>query len=234
MGISMINICIGYEKNQSVAFHVLCDSIIKRSSLPVRICPVNLGNLKSIFNRPIDPQQSTEFAFSRFISNVLFPGEWVIYMDCDMLCMTDIAKLWNLRDENKHVMIVQHSSRDWTKNGTLFTKFKNQRQYNYPCKNWSSLMLLNGTHYTINSLRYTMLQDAESQSGEFLHQFKWVKPDKLGTLPPEWNYLVGYDNSIDITPSIIHYTLGGPWFEEFKNCEFAHEWHNEYKDMLQL
>lgn len=224
-----INICIGYEKCQSVAFHVLCHSIIKRSSTPVRICPINLDNIKTIFNRPIDPQQSTEFAFSRFLTPVFFPGEWVIFMDCDMLCLEDITKLWNLRNEDKHVMVVQHDNRDWTKNGTLFTKFKNNRQYNYPRKNWSSLMLLNG-----RSSDYPLLSkdNMETQSGDFLHQFKWVRLEKLGKLPPEWNYLAEYDNSIDTTPAMIHYTLGGPWLEEYKHCEFAYEWGAEYRDMI--
>ena len=31
---------------------------------------------------------------------------WAIFMDCDMLCMTDINRLWSLRDENKRYYVL--------------------------------------------------------------------------------------------------------------------------------
>ena len=34
---------------------------------------------------------------------------WAIFMDCDMLCQDDIAKLWNQRDEKYSVMCVKHN-----------------------------------------------------------------------------------------------------------------------------
>jgi hypothetical protein len=30
----------------------------------------------------------------------------------------------------------------------------------------------------------------------------------------------------------VHYTLGGPYFEEFRNCEYAEEWRKEHERML--
>ena len=33
---------------------------------------------------------------------------WAIFMDFDMLCRSDIAELWALRDEHYAVMCVQH------------------------------------------------------------------------------------------------------------------------------
>jgi hypothetical protein len=44
---------------------------------------------------------------------------------------------------------------------------------------------------------------------------------------------VGYDApSRDV--SIVHYTLGGPYFTEYRNCEFADDWRRERDEMLKV
>ncbi|KAF2922437.1 hypothetical protein DAI22_07g113500 [Oryza sativa Japonica Group] len=51
-------------------------------------------------------------------------------------------------------------------------------------------------------------------------------------VPFVWNFLVGH-NRVDpadtagTAPRAIHYTSGGPWFEQYKNCEFAELWVQE-------
>jgi hypothetical protein len=30
----------------------------------------------------------------------------------------------------------------------------------------------------------------------------------------------------------LHYTEGGPWFENYRNCEFHTEWKQELQDMM--
>jgi hypothetical protein len=56
-----------------------------------------------------------------------------------------------------------------------------------------------------------------------LHRLNWTKNDLIGELPREWNHLVGeYDPNPDA--KIVHHTLGGPWFNETKDAEYAHEW----------
>ena len=47
----MIRIFVGYDNRIPVAFHALAHSITRRSSLPVTICPINLTNVKNIFNQ---------------------------------------------------------------------------------------------------------------------------------------------------------------------------------------
>lgn len=32
-------------------------------------------------------------------------------------------------------------------------------------------------------------------------------------------------------PKAIHYTCGGPWFEAYKNCEFADIWLKELEEL---
>jgi hypothetical protein len=58
----------------------------------------------------------------------------------------------------------------------------------------------------------------------FLHRFQWLKDSNIGSLDIGWNYLEGwyppnYDNL-----KAIHYTLGGPWFEHKRDCDFAELW----------
>jgi hypothetical protein len=65
-----------------------------------------------------------------------------------------------------------------------------------------------------------------------LHQFKWLVGDEeIGALPQQWNHLVGYDPR-RASASLIHFTLGGPYFREYETCEYATEWFAERDRML--
>ncbi len=61
-------------------------------------------------------------------------------------------------------------------------------------------------------------------TGLQLHQFKWLESDELiGALPQTWNWLVNeYDYNADA--NLVHFTDGGPYFEEYKNDDFSDEW----------
>ena len=135
----MIRIFIGYDPREAVAFNVLSHSINVRSSQPIAITPINLAQLKAKMWRTRANLQSTEFSFSRFLTPYLcnFEG-WAIFMDCDMLVLDDISKLWNLRDEKYTLQCVKHRHVPEEK-----IKFLNQTQTIYEKKNWSSVMLLN-------------------------------------------------------------------------------------------
>ena len=67
-----------------------------------------------------------------------------------------------------------------------------------------------------------------TESGKFLHRFSWLNDSDIGTLPPIYNWLVGwYQEPKDGTPKILHYTEGGPWFENYRDCEYADVWKKE-------
>ena len=105
----MIRIFIGYDEGEKIAFHVLSESIRRLSSEPVSIVPLDLNTIRNHFKRDKQDNQSTEFAFSRFMVPYLSNYEgWSIFMDCDMMVRTDINTLWNMRDDNYAVMCVQH------------------------------------------------------------------------------------------------------------------------------
>jgi hypothetical protein len=139
-----------------------------------------------------------------------------------MLVLDDVAKLWALRDERYAVMVVKHDHRPRES-----VKFLGQPQTAYPKKNWSSVMLFNNARCRVLTPEYV-----NTATGLELHQFKWLPDEALiGALPGRWNHLVGYDPpSRDV--SLVHYTLGGPYFEEYRNCEYAEEWRRERDRML--
>jgi len=221
----MIPVFIGYDPRETVAFHVLSHSIHARASAPVCIAPLMLSQLGAVLTRERHSLQSTDFSFSRFLTPYLscYSG-WSVFMDCDMLMLADIAALWALRDERYAVMVVKH---EHVPKET--TKFLGEPQSKYEKKNWSSVMLFNNERCRALTPEYV-----NRATGLELHQFKWLESDDLiGALPRRWNHLVGYDAP---TPnaSLVHYTLGGPYFSEYKNCEYSREWFAERDDMLRV
>ena len=70
------------------------------------------------------------------------------------------------------------------------------------------------------------------ETGLFLHQFKWLESDsQIGEIPNTWNYLVGEPIPRPERPQLVHYTLGGPYFEKYADCEFADDWRAELARM---
>jgi lipopolysaccharide biosynthesis glycosyltransferase len=221
----VIRIFIGYDPREAVAFNVLSHSIQVRSSQPVAITPINLSQLKAQMWRGRAGLQSTEFSFSRFLTPYLcnYDG-WAIFMDCDMLVLDDIAKLWDFRDDKFTVQCVKHNHVPKEK-----TKFLNQPQTVYEKKNWSSVMLLNCNKCTILTPKYV-----NTASGLELHCFRWLSDEnQIGAIPHSWNHLVDYDPAKPIKEiSNLHYTSGGPYYKEYSNCGYADVWKRERECML--
>ena len=224
-GEQMIRVFIGYDPREAVAFSVLAFSIFSRASEPVSITPLALANLRGVFSRERDPLQSTDFAFTRFLTPYL-PGYegWSLFLDCDMLVLDDVAALWRLRDERCAVQVVQHDHRP-----RETVKFLGQPQSTYAKKNWSSVMLMNNARCRALTPEYV-----NRATGLELHQFKWLGNDALiGTLPRRWNHLVGYDPPATEV-SLVHFTLGGPYFSDYTDCEFADLWRAEHARMVHV
>jgi len=219
----MIRVFIGYDSAEEVAFSVLAYSIQARASKPVAIAPVKLSQLSGVFARERNNLQSTEFSFSRFLVPWMAGYEgWAVFMDCDMLVRDDIARLWEMRDERFAVQVVKHQHVPKED-----TKFLGQAQTRYEKKNWSSVMLMNCAKCRALTPEYV-----NSASGLALHQFKWLGDDGLiGEIPHRWNHLVGYD-APDAAASLVHFTIGGPWFAEYAAAEYAPEWFREREAML--
>lgn len=219
----MLQLFIGYDPNESVAYHTLAHSILRRSSIPVTIAPLMRSQLGGLYTRERGPTESTEFSLTRFLVPALsqFRG-WSLFMDCDMLCRADIAGLAARieRDPDKALLVCKHDYVPKTER-----KFLDQIQTRYPRKNWSSLMLFNNERCTALTPRYV-----NGASGLELHRFAWLDDALIGELPLEWNWLVG---EYDYNPAarIVHYTLGGPYFDDYRDCDYAAEWFADFRSM---
>ncbi len=220
-----IRIFIGYDTREAVAYSVLAHSINARASQPVATTPLMLSQLGAIHTRERHPLQSTDFSFSRFLVPYLCGYEgWAIFMDCDMLVLDDIARLWDLRDDRYAVQVVKHEHRP-----VEDVKFLGAKQTRYEKKNWSSVILFNA-----NRCRALTPEYVDKATGLELHQFKWLAgDDEIGGLPARWNHLVDYDPPHPPeTLSNLHFTIGGPYFESYRSCGYAELWRAEMAAML--
>jgi hypothetical protein len=219
----MLNVFIGYDPRESVAFYTLAHSILRRASIPVSIAPLMQSQLKGLYTRSRGPTESTEFSLTRFLVPKLsdYRG-WSVFMDCDMLCRADIAELAGFieRSRDKAVLVCKHDYVPKTER-----KFLDQVQTKYPRKNWSSLMILNNERCRSLTPEYV-----NSAPGLELHRFAWTQDAAIGELPLEWNWLVG---EYDYNPGakIVHFTLGGPYFDAYRDCDYAGEWFAEFESM---
>ena len=219
-----LRIFIGYDPKEAVAFHVLCHSLLERSSKPISITPINLKNLKGLYSRQHDQRQSNEFSFSRFLVPYLCDYEgFGVYMDCDMLALGDISAVLKDIDKNHAVSVVKHNYVSKVK-----VKYLGNKQYSYPRKNWSSFIVWNCAHPSNKSVNPKFIADADAAT---LHRFLWLKDEEIGELSVKWNWLVGeYDNPKEDI-KVLHWTLGGPYFDDYANTEFSDEWKKEFEAM---
>jgi hypothetical protein len=217
----MIRLFIGYDPREAVVYHVCVNSIVRHASQPVAVTPLALKNLGGYVERHRDG--SNQFTYSRFLVPQLtdYAG-WALYIDGDMLLRTDIAELWNLRDEAKALLCVHHDYRT-----SMKEKYLGAKNQNYPRKNWSSVVLWNCGHPANRGLTPEFVQQA---TGAQLHRFTWLPDELIGELPKEWNWLPD-EYGPNAQAKLLHWTLGAPCFDEFKNAPMAEEWHRERRQM---
>jgi lipopolysaccharide biosynthesis glycosyltransferase len=213
----MIPVFIGYDPREAIAFHVCANSIIRHSSQPVQIIPVALNLFKDYTETHTDG--SNHFIYTRFL--VPYMMKWqghAIFIDGDMILRDDIAKLWELRDPSKDVQVVKHDYKT-----RMPVKYLGSKNEDYPRKNWSSVILWNCNSYPNRRLTPEYVMRA---TGAELHRFSWCTDDRIGELPPEWNWLPD-EYGANPDAKLLHYTLGTPCFHEFADTPQADEWHRE-------
>lgn len=218
-----LRIFIGWDSREPAAAAVLAHSILARATAPVYLVPLTRRAVGGAYTRPRAATESTEFSFTRFLVPYLSRYEgWSVFMDCDMLCRADIWALMThvIDQRDKAVCVCPHDYVPKTA-----TKMDGQPQTTYPRKNWSSLMVFN------NKLCRSLTREYVNRAtGAELHQFAWVRDDQIGTLPLTWNWLVG-EYAPNPDAELLHYTLGGPWFAEQRQCDHAADWLDEFESM---
>jgi lipopolysaccharide biosynthesis glycosyltransferase len=236
----MLNIYIGYDHRENIAYKVCEYSIKCRTSYPISISPLNHRELrkKGLFKRPwyiesdtgiwkdaIDNKPfSTEFSHTRFLVPHLNSHKgWALFMDCDMIFQSNIDELISKLDNQYAVMVVKHNHRP-----KEMVKMDDMPQANYYRKNWSSFVLWNCSHPSNKIITPDFVSFAK---GSDLHGFTWLKEHEIGHLGFEYNWIEGISPAME-RPKVIHYTLGGPWFDNCQDVMYADKWLNEYKMLM--
>jgi lipopolysaccharide biosynthesis glycosyltransferase len=214
-------IYIGYDTREDTAYRVA-----KHSASNHMVTPLIQTALRSsgCYWREPDKLASTEFSLTRFLVPYLnnYKG-WALFIDCDVLFLEDPQNLFDLADNKYAMMCVKHNYNPHT---TI--KMDGKQQHLYPRKNWSSVMLFNCCHPS--NLKLTP-QLINTETPAYLHRMSWLRDSEIGELPLAWNYLVGWYNEQEHgKPKLLHYTEGGPWFENYKDCEYADEWTRAYEN----
>ncbi|MGI9395110.1 MAG: hypothetical protein ACR2OY_10735 [Boseongicola sp.] len=214
-------IFIGWDSREDIAYQVARQSLLDHASIPTSVEPIKLNELveNGLFTRDVDPLASTEFTYSRFLTPYLAKYEgWALFCDCDFLFFGDVANLKEYMNPDHAVACVHH---DYTPKEA--TKMDGAVQTVYPRKNWSSFMLFNCAHPSTRQLTPDVVN---RESGAYLHRMQWAKDEEIGEIPNSWNWLEGWNEipSNGDLPNAVHFTRGGPWFEDWQNVDYAKEW----------
>jgi lipopolysaccharide biosynthesis glycosyltransferase len=241
---SALPIYIGWDSREAVAANVCAHSITRRTETPVSIKFLKHRDLRKEghFARPwliegesgnfidlIDSKPfSTEFSHTRFLVPALMNYQgWALFMDSDMIFLTDISKLFALCDDQYAVMCVKHNHIPPVDS----IKMDGREQLRYHRKNWSSFVLWNCAHPANAQMTE---ETVNFMKGGNLHSFSWLPDSLIGALPYGYNYISGVSPKLPPErghrPDVIHFTEGGPWFPECKEVPYGQMWTDEYED----
>lgn len=234
----MSKVFIGYDDREQAAYHVAANTITRHSRDQVDIKALKHRELRKqgIFRRPwliesdtglyrdlIDNKPfATQFSHTRFLVPYLadFKG-WALFMDCDMIFTCDIRELFALKDDKYACMVVKHNHRP--KDGN---KMDDQPQTQYYRKNWSSFVLWNCGH---PKNKFLSPARVNALTGTELHTFSWLDDFDIGHLGFEWNWIENCSPVVKPIPKVIHYTEGGPWFDDYQDVLYGDLWIQEYE-----
>jgi hypothetical protein len=215
-----IQLFAGFDEREEVGFHAFTSSVIEHASVPVSITPLSLQAVEKVYGAG-HRDGTNGFIYLRFLVPYLtgFQG-WAVFADgADMVMEADIADLYALRDPWKAVQVVKHDYK--TKHPTKYVGTGMEAANgDYPRKNWSSLMLINCSHY---AWRQMTPDRVASLPGSHLHRFEFIEDGRIGELPKEWNWLADeYGHNPDA--KLLHWTAGIPGFKHYKDAPHADAW----------
>ena len=221
---------IGYDVSSDIPWQG-CEHSIKRFNNNIEVQPLAQKDLRErkLYWRDEDKLASTEFTFTRFLVPALMNyNGWALFCDDDIIFLEDVQNLFDLADNKYAVMCVQHDH-----NPSPGMKMDGRVQTQYPRKNWSSVVLWNCGHPSNQKITVDLINNPDT-TGKYLHRFSWLKDEEIGKISNEWNWLVGwYKEPQDGTPKALHYTEGGPWFKNYRDCEYNQVWKDVLAETMQ-
>ena len=210
-----LRIFIGYDPREASAYHVCQQSIIEHAKDKNRL------QFHPVCGERRDG--SNDFIYARFLVPYVcqFMGQ-ALFIDGDMIVRTDIAELFDQNELGfKGVRVVKHNYK--TKYPSKYLDNKNE---DYPRKNWSSVILWNCSYWPNRTLTPEVVANA---TGDYLHRFMWLQDHEIGELPREWNRLV-LEEPMTQQDKLRHYTIGTPCFPEYADTD--QEWWDVYSRMI--
>jgi lipopolysaccharide biosynthesis glycosyltransferase len=214
-----MRIFIGHDSKYPQATKV-CRKSMELHNNNLNITYVEKEHLKRInfYGREDLPGESTEFSFTRFYVPMLCNYSGIaMFCDNDFLWKCDPLEVEKYLGDND-IAVVKHEDYE-----ALGIKMNGKENKSYPRKNWSSLIVFN-----CSKLKHLSKEYLDNASASDLHELRWA--DKIGEIPRSYNHLVGIykpHNKI----KALHYTNGGPWFDEYKNGEKSLDWWTVYETL---
>ena len=194
---SWINFWIGHTPKHVIASEVCAQVLFDKYKFPVY-------RHAAYFK---DKNTTNPFSRTRFTTPLLdddiSDSDWVFYCDDDFLFLNDPRVLLRELDDSKKVYVCKHDYTPKTE-----TKLDGEIQNTYERKNWSSFMIFNKRKFDLK------MSDIFEMSLMDLHQFRWCDDKEIGEIHKSWNWLVGEYEEDPTSLNALHYTLGGPWYEE--------------------
>lgn len=210
----MLRIFIGTEPKTTIPFQVLSYSIKRNTKKEsFEIIPLMGEDYDGPVNRPLGA--GTGFSFLRWhIPKLCNYQGYAIYMDVDMLCLTDLTYLW--------------------RSDQLFPNLNSSIWCTYQEKMWqSSLMFIDcekakddwpDLDFIYNGLK-------NDRKRKFYNKLMGCEYNKHPPqqIPSEWNHL---NNFVPSVTKVLHYTIeiSQPWY--YPQHRFRIIWENYFKKAL--
>lgn len=229
-----IRIFIGYDPSEHEAYEVCKASILRAIDLHdywffdedgIQIEKLYTKEIEGWY-REREPHQSTDFTYTRFLVPYLTGFKGIaIFVDCDFVFLADPREMVDLYYKPEYAIhVVKHPQ--YVPRTSM--KMDGKQQHSMPRKNWASLIMFNCEHPKNKQLTFDYVN--EHMPGKDMHQFTWLEDNEIGSLPLEWNCLDDYYYLE--SPKAIHYTDGGPWFENYTQTMYSDKWYDVKEWML--
>jgi hypothetical protein len=246
------HIFIGYDEREHEPFLVAKHSLEKRATVPVKVHKLHHRELRSagLFTREweikangqyvdkVDGKPfSTQFSHSRFLLPTLWKNlpdptksPLVMFVDCDFAWMEDIGEMFSEIERKKIQSHIKHPiycvKHDYQPQSQF--KMDNCEQHAYNMKLWSAMFVFDMEHKDNDKLTPDIVN---TETGRFLHNFGWVEDvNTIEGISHKWQYIPNHSEKYSKDIGCVHWTEGGAWFPNYRNCKFADFWWDELND----
>lgn len=230
-----MRVYLGYDPREALGTWVFQHSILKRTSEHVEFIPLDKRVLSQAPQLK-DLPASNSFIFARYMCAHLsgYHGGPVLFADgADQVCLADVAEIKALWQPDKAVQVVKRPPYTPTPYKFKGTEMESPNKA-YPCKQWSSVMLINPGHFGWRRINW------QETNPDYWHGFGWLSQNEIGELPPEWNCLVDEGDKYEVpwnevvNAKIMHWTLGVPAMHEYRHAPGYEIWWREAADAMNV